>query len=90
MLLIPRFLQVIDLVPALVVYPYLKKQEWGILLLITGSGIHSRNISERVQTMCGGTLTLESTDKVGTKIKIHIPNQKTKQNYKKEKINDEK
>ena len=40
--------------------------------------------------MCGGTLTLESTDKVGTKITIHIPNQKTKQNYKKEKINDEK
>lgn len=36
MLLISRFLQVIDLVPALVVYPYLKKQERGILLLIIG------------------------------------------------------
>ena len=30
--------------------------------------------------MCGGTLKRESTDIVGTKITIHIPNQKSKQN----------
>ncbi len=36
MLFIPRFLQVIGLVPALVIFPYINNQEWGILLLIIG------------------------------------------------------
>lgn len=49
-----------------------------------------RNIKERIKTMCGGTLLIETTEDVGTKITIHIPDQNSKQNYKKEKINDEK
>ena len=39
-----------------------------------------RNIKERIKTMSGGTLLIESTKDVGTKITIHIPNRKAEQN----------
>ena len=35
-----------------------------------------RNVRERIEKMCGGTLHIESTENVGTKITLHIPNQK--------------
>ena len=35
-----------------------------------------RNVRERIEKMCSGTLHIESTENVGTKITLHIPNQK--------------
>ena len=37
-----------------------------------------RNVRERIKKMCGGTFQIESTENVGTKITLHIPNQKAK------------
>ena len=37
-----------------------------------------RNVRERIEKMCGGTFRIESTENVGTKITLHIPNQKAK------------
>ena len=37
-----------------------------------------RNVRERIEKMCGGTFQIESTENVGTKITLHIPNQKAK------------
>ena len=37
-----------------------------------------RNVRERIEKMCGGTFKIESTENVGTKITLHIPNQKAK------------
>ena len=37
-----------------------------------------RNVRERIEKMCSGTFRIESTENVGTKITLHIPNQKTK------------
>ena len=37
-----------------------------------------RNVRERIKKMCGGTFQIESTENVGTKITLHIPDQKAK------------
>ena len=37
-----------------------------------------RNVRERIKKMCGGTFQIESKENVGTKITLHIPNQKAK------------
>ncbi len=37
-----------------------------------------RNVRERIEKMCSGTFRIESTENVGTKITLHIPNRKTK------------
>ena len=37
-----------------------------------------RNVRERIKKMCGGTFQIESTENVGTKITLHIPNKKAK------------
>ena len=37
-----------------------------------------RNIRERIQSMCGGTMQIESKLNIGTKITIHIPDRKEK------------
>ncbi len=37
-----------------------------------------RNVRERIKKMCKGTFQIESTENVGTKITLHIPNQKAK------------
>ena len=37
-----------------------------------------RNVRERIKKMCGGTFQIESTENVGTRITLHIPNKKAK------------
>ena len=38
-----------------------------------GSHIGLRNVRERVEQMCGGTLTIESAPDRGTVVTIHLP-----------------
>ena len=49
------------------------------ILLDNREHIGIRNIRGRIETMCGGTLTVESTPGKGTKAVITIPKERTKQ-----------
>lgn len=44
----------------------------------TQEGIHLgiRNVRERIESMCGGTLTIQSTEEVGTTVTITIPDRR--------------
>ena len=50
---------------------------FDVTAAVTGEGSHIglRNVRERVERMCGGTLTVESEIGVGTTVLIRLPQQ---------------